>query len=464
MDNFCVLLYNITVLIFKETIIMRPTESAIPAPEAGPNPARVKALKQLGERISELSAHLDAGEYQLLKLVEEFDRELGWGSCGVASCAHWLNWKCGIGMGAAREKVRVARALPDLPRISEAFRKGRISYSKVRAMTRVATARNEDVLLNVALHGTASHVEKQVQLYRRVKRIEALQQENERHAHRQLSWSVDDEGYWQFRGRFTSEQGALLSKALEAAMNQIFEEQPATKDEPPTREPVGRRRADALERMADHFLANSRSERHGGDRYLVNIHTNIETLKADGNGAESELEGCCHVSAATSRRMACDASVVHWHEAKDGEPLNIGRKSRTIPPAIRRALRRRDQGCRFPGCDCTRFVDAHHIVHWADGGETKMNNLLLLCRKHHRLVHEGGFGVKARGIGRFVFTNPNGMVVPESAHGRSRGNVSALTGLNRSHGVRITAETPVPRWRGEQMDHELAVLGLVQRE
>jgi hypothetical protein len=125
-----------------------------------------------------------------------------------------------------------------------------------------------------------------------------------------------------------------------------------------------------LVQVAEGFLAGTQSESSGGDRYLVNIHTDVETLKEDGNGAESEIEDRDHVSAETSRRMACDCSVVHWHDSKEGEPLSVGRKTRSIPPAIRRALKHRDGGCRFPGCSCRRFVDAHHIQHWADSGET----------------------------------------------------------------------------------------------
>ena len=129
---------------------------------------------------------------------------------GLGSCIQWLNWRCGMSPGVAREKIRVARALPDLPRISKLFSAGQISYSKVRAMTRVATQKNEDALLMVALHGTARHVETQVRLYRRVKRIEALKKENERHDHRELSWRIDEDGYWIFQGRFTPEQGAVI--------------------------------------------------------------------------------------------------------------------------------------------------------------------------------------------------------------------------------------------------------------
>lgn len=420
-----------------------------------------RAVADLGEQITELAAHLDAGEYRFLVLLEAFLREDGWQGPGMTSCAHWLNWRCGMSLGVAREKVRVARALPGLPRISKRFSEGRISYSKVRAMTRVATAKNEDALLMVALHGTASHVEKQVQLYRRVKRIEALEKENERHAHRELSWQVDDDGYWTFRGRFTPEQGAVIGKALEKAQDALWND---TEQEEEVHNPVASRRADALERLADHYLAGEASDRSGGERYLVNIHTDVETLKANGHGAESELEDCCRVPAETSRRMACDASVVHWHESSDGEPLNVGRKTRSIPPAIRRALKKRDRGCRFPGCTCTRFVDAHHIVHWADGGETGLDNLVLLCRKHHRLVHEGGFGVATNHAGRIEFTRSDGEIIAASPTSRSRGNVTTIVRANRRNGLNITPKTPLPRWSGEKMDHGLAVLSLVQME
>ncbi|MGK2927330.1 MAG: HNH endonuclease signature motif containing protein, partial [Lysobacterales bacterium] len=151
-------------------------------------------------------------------------------------------------------------------------------------------------------------------------------------------------------------------------------------------------------------------------------------------------------------------------ENGDGEPLSVGRKTRSIPPAIRRALRRRDGGCRFPGCCATRYVDAHHIHHWADGGETRMDNLVLLCRRHHRLVHEGGFGLKVAIGGGFRFTEPNGTLLPNAPDGRSRGNVGAICSANDADGLQITARTAVPDWRGEQMDHQLAVLELIQRE
>ncbi len=436
--------------------------------------ARVAA--SLGEEITELAAHIHAATFLLLEKIREFDELEGWGLPGLASCAHWLQWQCGTNLGAAREKVRVARALPELPKISKSFSEGRISYSKVRAMTRVATAKNEEFLLNIARHGTAAHVEKVVSNYRRCKRLEVLEEENDRHAHRELSWHSDGDGMWILKGRFTAEQGALIEKALEAALNEMFEEhsnepEDVSAETPvgvdphePKPHPVNTRRADALERVAETFLSAGAADRSGGDRYLVNIHTEPGVLKMDGEVAESECEGCGHVSAETSRRMACDASVVHWQEGRDGEPLNIGRKSRTIPPAMRRALKRRDGGCRFPGCSCSKFVDAHHIKHWADGGETRVENLVLLCRRHHRLVHEGGFGVQARLGGHIRFTYPDGSTLPVTNDGRFRGNANSLWVQNERNDLRINPGTLPSLWRGEIMDQDLAQLGMQSLE
>jgi len=444
---------------------------------------RREHIEQLEDRITELSAHIHAATFRLLELIREYDECKGWAGPGLLSCAHWLNWKCGIAPGAAREKVRVAHALKNLPQISAAFREGRISYSKVRAMTRVATAKNEEYLLMIATHGTAVHVERLVSNYRKVKRIEALEHENTRHAQRELSWFVDDDGYWVVRGRFTSEQGALIQKVLEEVMEETFKEQqdvPAgTSDEDladeikERPEPVALRRADALVRMAQGYHVGQ-STCSGGDRFLVHVHTDMETLKANGEGATAELEEFGNIPAETARRLTCDSGIVHWLDhsnecGADGSShekhaLNVGRKTRSIPPAIRRALKRRDSGCRFSGCTCSRFVDAHHIQHWADGGETAMENLVLLCRHHHRLVHEGGFGIGKTPSGDIHFSDAAGKMIQTGPDTRSRGNVLALFTEHEQSGIHITPKTQTPNWLGEKMDDQLAVEGLLFRE
>jgi len=195
---------------------------SLPAPiQTASGPRR---LGDIEDEITELAAHIHAATFRLLELIREFDEREGWGGPGLRSCAHWLNWKCSIGLGAAREKVRVAHALANLQKISDEFRQGRISFSKVRAMTRVATPVNEVELLNIARYGTASHVERLVSQYRKVKRIEALEAENQRHRLRELNWYVDDDGSYVFKARLTPEQGERVVRAIESAMDEEFEE------------------------------------------------------------------------------------------------------------------------------------------------------------------------------------------------------------------------------------------------
>jgi len=402
------------------------TDSFLP-----PIPRSESDRELLENQITELVAHIHAATYRLLVLIREYDESHGWSGPGMNSCAHWLNWKCGINLGAAREKVRVAHALKELPAISETFRTGEVSYSKVRALTRVATIKNEDYLLKIARHGTAAHVERLVRQYRKVKRTEALELENERHAIRQLDWYFDDDDSLVLKGRFTPEQGMVIKKVLELIMDEDFQEQQNVSAETsvnelkPHSEPISQRRADALLRMAEGYLSRSATVA-SGDRYLVHVHTDMETLKINGSGNTAELEDCCNVSAEMSRRLACD--------------------------------------CRFPGCTCSRFVDAHHINHWADGGETSMNNLVLLCRRHHRLVHEEGFGVRVRVDGEIYFTDPQGRYLPRTGDTRFRGNVFALTAQNSRLGLQITSGTGECQWAGERMDDDLAVLCMLQLE
>jgi len=172
-------------------------------------------------QITELAGHLNAGTYRWLTLIAEFDRRLGW-NCGLTkSCAHWLNWKCGIDLGAAREKVRVAHALESLPLISAAMARGELSYSKVRALTRVACAGTEAALLSMALHGTASHVEKLVRHFRHVLEVVELSREARQYRNRSLSWRYDEDGSIVIKARLPAETGGIVMKALEAALEHL---------------------------------------------------------------------------------------------------------------------------------------------------------------------------------------------------------------------------------------------------
>ena len=503
---------------------MHPTHN-----EPTPPPTAYDKAAQIEDEITELYAHVNAATYRLLVLIRELDKEQPWGAWGLNSCAHWLNWKCGVGMVAAREKVRVASALEGLPQISERFRKGKVSYSKVRAMTRVATAENEDYLLEIAEYGTAAHVEELVRKYRGVEREEELRRVKKQYARRELTYYHEEDGSLVIRARLPAEEGALVLEALQAGADRMWREEReqrkpneglGTEDladsgvagvsaetipEVPPRDLSTRafyplppwgdsaesrlpeeyrgfglveispefvveedtpctRRADALVRMAETWLCSGAKAARGGEKYQVVVHIDGETLRTGGPGT-CELEQGPWLAVDTARRIACDASLVEITEDEHGDVLDIGRKSRTIPPSIARALRARDRGCQFPGCTHRHFVDGHHIKHWSAGGETRLDNLVQLCRTHHRLIHEGGFSVERTESKELLFKRPDGVVV-EAAPRRQPNTCHSITSIrirNDSEGLDITPDTGVTKWDGVPLDYHMAVDELLVR-
>jgi hypothetical protein len=418
-------------------------------------PCKQEVAERLGAKISELCSYIYAAEHRLLTLIREFDEQEGWAHLGFHSCAYWLNFKCGIDMNTARERVRVAHALGRLPKVDARFAKGAISYSKVRAVTRIANENNEDYLLMIAKHGTAHHVEKLVRLSRRAERLQDTEAAQERHDNRQLSYRYDHDGCLVIKGRFPAEQGELMVKALEMAM----EKQYAGNAESEV-DPIATRRADALAEVAETYMNSEPVPNSTADRYQVVVHVAAVTRTSKDVSAEtSHIENGPHVSAETSRRIACDCSVVGIRESENGEPLAIGRKTRSIPPAMRRALRMRDEGCRFPGCTNDRFVDGHHIEHWADGGETGLDNLVLLCRRHHHLVHEGGFNCEKTASGELIFNDRRNTPMPHWSLLPTVGDDDINDWLDREFIDRgIDADTCRSQWyAGERMDWNLAV-------
>jgi len=415
---------------------------------------------ELVERITTLAGHLNAANTRLLTLIAELDRRKGWAEWGVKSCAHWLNWKCGIGLGAAREKVRVARALERLPRIAATMAEGRISYFKARELTRVADGGTEEALLNIALCGTASHVEHVVRGFRRALDAEELTRETVQQRDQCLWYFTEPDGSMTIRGRLPAEVGALFVRALQAAEDSL----PLSKNVPAgtfsdedDRRRYRHRRVVALATLAESFLATGPRDLSGSDRQQIVVHVDAETFRQRQAG-RCELEQGPAIAAETARRLACDASVIRIIEAEKGEPLDVGRRTRTIPPGIRRALNARDKGCRFPGCSFKRYVDGHHVKHWANGGETKLTNLVTLCRFHHRLVHEGQVVVETLDDGAFRFVKPDGQTFdsPPPAPTDWRQLVAAST-------TAITPTTALSLWRGEALDLGLAIECLLQR-
>ena len=223
---------------------------------------------RLGAEITELCSYIYAAEHRLLTLVREFDEQKGWEWLGFHTCAHWLNFKCGIDMNTARERVRVAHALGKLPKIDARFASGALSYSKVRAITRIADESNEDYLLSVAKHGTAHHVEKLVSRYRRVERLREAESACTAYDSRQLNYHYDSDGCLVIKGRFPAEQGALIVKALEMAMEKQYSEQSDEDDLPP----IATRHADALAEVAEEYMNSEPVPNSTADRYQVVVH------------------------------------------------------------------------------------------------------------------------------------------------------------------------------------------------
>jgi hypothetical protein len=224
------------------------------------------------------------------------------------------------------------------------------------------------------------------------------------------------------------------------------------------------RRADALTVIAESFLAHGAEALKGGDRHQIVVHIDEVTLKKREPGT-CEFEEGPATAIETARRLACDASKVEITEAEQGEPLNVGRKTRTIPPALRRALKSRDQGCVFPGCTHKRYVDGHHIEHWAEGGETKLSNLVSLCRFHHRAVHEGGVRIERCDDGAWRFVMKSGESVNSCAPGHTRPlyTPADLANGNAERGIHITPNTASTKWTGERMDYGVAIDSLIYR-
>jgi 5-methylcytosine-specific restriction endonuclease McrA len=418
----------------------------------------VTEMDRLGDEIAELSAHLEAATARLLDLIRDFDGRGGWNS-GFRSCAHWLAWRVGMDMGAARERVRVARALGSLPRLAEALSRGELSYAKVRALTRVATPETEERLLAVGRAGTACHVERIVRGWRRVDQLAEARETTQRHKSRALHVYQDEDGMVVIRGRLTPEAGAVLMQALAAARETLYQRTRgtdaanSTQDVSAETSSMAQQQADALALLAETALHHGIDPGAPGERYQVVVHVDAPVLADPEAPGQSVLEGGTHVSAETSRRLACDATRVVMRHDPDGRIVEVGARTRTIPPALRRALHHRDRGCRFPGCGVS-FGQGHHIRHWAQGGPTTLSNLALLCRRHHRAVHEEGYRVERQPDGELRFRRPDGRPVPDVPVPPAVPDdpVQALRARNEAVGLRLDASTTRPIWLGERLD------------
>jgi hypothetical protein len=478
-------------------------------------------LPQLEADLLSLASDLAAAECRWLHMVAEFDRREGWAGAGVVSCAHWLSWRCGLSLTTAREKVRVARALVTLPKISASFEKGELSYSRARAIVRAADPDNEELLVDIARNSTGAQLERIVRATVGVQRLEEVR---ERRTRRTVHWHWDDDGSLVLRARLEPEEGAAVLAALDAAQTRQFmpqhtrkatdlsgtegepdrvndkdedqddeardkeddardndeiecdadeddehehehahehgedapdqneapdaEQHPDGHDSeaaagghPPTLMTADERastRADALVAIAEAFIAHQ-APIAGADVFQVVVH-----IRDD---APPHLEDGPVLAIETALRLSCDSSIYCIHEDARGAVLDVGRTTRRIRRGLRRALWRRDGGCRFPGCGRRRRVDAHHVIHWTKLGPTRLKNLVLLCRHHHSLVHEGGFVVWMNAQGQPEFRTPGGAELLEFP-----GTAASEHQPRHWHRGEVAADAVDTKWGGEPAD------------
>lgn len=430
------------------------------------------------DEIARISSQIDAATHRLLTLIRKWDASEEWAREGALTCANWLTWRIGIGVVTARDYVRVARALAGLPKIDEALRLGKISYSKVRALTRCASPENEDMLLDLALHGTGAQLEKIVGKYKRVLRVgEYIPVDDPEF--RFVRQAPTGSGMVRITAQLLPEEAEIVRKALDAAQTQAAKSRDdasaeASKPTPLHEQDLGTRlenerqanadRVDGLLWLSEALLAGRVTE-VGAAPVEILMHVGAATGQEPSAPpvVEAELANGRVLERETTERLTCDAALVEIERDADGTPLDIGRRTRTISPALRRALVSRDAGCRFPGCDRTR-TDGHHIVPWSKGGATSLGNLVSLCRRHHRLVHEGGWRIELREGNEILFYDSLDRLSEPS---RLRSAVSDATIEQMvldlaDHGIRIDADT-APTAGDLSFSWDMAIEGLVTR-
>jgi hypothetical protein len=403
--------------------------------ETGPHPTGTP-LPELAWAITSGAVRMAAATAAWLRLVAEFDERGGWHGVGIKSCAHWLSWQCGIAPVTARDHVRVARALRGLPRIAAAFAAGRLSYAKVRALTRIAAPDCEAELLEFASSATASQTERFCRAWRRADDAAGKRTERRAEAGQSFEHWTDDEGFMTVKMRMPVEAGtALLNRVDSLAERDARRERAQNKkararhDEIRaaggtvdhavaercaedasvrlTRERTAARRITALGALAE---ARIDLDRRPGDppRREVVVHVDADVLADDTATGRAYFEGGPAISGARARRMLCEATAVITLE-RGREPLAVGRRKRRATKAQKRALLRRDGGCARSGCPETRIerLHAHHMRHWLFGGRTDLANLVLLCDADHGLVHEHDL-VMSRKNGKLIVLTPDG--------------------------------------------------------
>ncbi|EFC86061.1 HNH endonuclease signature motif containing protein [Parafrankia sp. EUN1f] len=412
-----------------------PDPAARLPPAALPADPDAVPIGELETAICQWAGRIAAATCTWLALLAAFDRRTGWSGIGMRSCAHWLSWRCGLSPRTAREHLATAHALEQLPAIRTAFAAGTLSYSKVRAITRVARPDTEQTWLNHAEHCTAGALEHLARAYRQ-RSADPDTRARTRTA-RRVSWHTDDDGMIHLTAVLPADQGAQLIAAIETARDSLTTTtKPATTPsaaEPPTTEPASeptaeehphpepgpepdrQRDADGLIALAESFLHHGAPGLiHPAHTLVLHLHpTDLQpttTTTTTGTGTTTTGDASpATLPPAVLQRLGCDSLVQAMLTDPHGTPLRLGRRYRFPTRRLRAAVHARDHGtCQYPGCDHTRWLNIHHLTGWADGGHTDLDNLTLICGTHHRHLHEEGITLRRTPEGTITALLPDG--------------------------------------------------------
>jgi hypothetical protein len=381
----------------------------------GPRPDSVsRRTDRLVGSVIQHHRAISAHHSQLLAAVVELDRRKAWRVDGATSMVAWLVQQCGVAAATAREWVTAAAKLQELPKISDALAQGKLSFDQVKPLVEVAKPATDAQLAEQATHWSA----KQVRELALAARQQSDGQATGFYARRFLRF---DDRRRMLTGILPAEHYAAVKGSLVARASRRLKE----------RAPFDQRMADALVALCKRDVAGRAAEsdevpRAGGmrrNRPTVVVHADLSFLAGGTGGAELDVLG--PLSREVARRLACDAKVLVSADGSNGQSLNLGRARRDPSDAQRIEIRRRDKGCRFPGCTHTEFTDVHHVAHWTSGGATDMANLVELCDQHHRFVHEMGWKLSGDANVELTFRSPTG---------------------------RLTTSTPSPAFRGAARD------------
>jgi hypothetical protein len=348
------------------------------------------------ELISSLdAAHARVGreERELLRFIAQVDERDIWLEWGARNTAHWFSMRLGISWWKAQRLIVAAKALGHLPRISDALVSGRLSLDKVTELARFATPENEQKLIGWAEKVSGAAIRHKGDLEAR----RQLEEDIEAEKSRSVDWWYSDEGHFSLQADLPAAQGATIVRALER-MAESIPAMPGEKGGSSAPE----RRADALVALCSARIASDPDP----DRATVIVHAQLEGLSANTGGCEVEDGPVLHPESV--RRLLCNARMQTVVEDSGGNVVGLGRMHREPSAWMQRQVRYRDRECRFPGCGARRFTQAHHLRFWSHGGRTELENLLLICSFHHKLVHELGWKVTRARDGTVRWFRPSG--------------------------------------------------------